>query len=143
MHALGLARHDERTSYIAILDKTFAVLDAQMVSHLQCRGTARIRDRDHDIDVMIWKVADDLAGELFAHTQTCLVDRQIVENRIRPREVDILENAGRVPRFARVVARIQDTVILDIDALTGLEVTHSVKLQGIERDAFRGDHVVS
>ena len=53
-HALpaqGLARHDERAPDVAVLDEALAIREPERVRELQRRGAARVRDRNHDVDV--------------------------------------------------------------------------------------------
>ena len=107
-----------------------------MISHLQCGRAARVGNRDHDIDIVIGEIAHDLAGKLLTHAQTRLVDREIVENGIRAGKVHVLENARRVFGLSRVAPDIQHTVVFDVQAFSGFQVTNPFELQRIERHAF-------
>ena len=46
------------------------------------RGAAGIRDGDHHIDIVARPLTQDLVGQTFAHPQTGLVHRDIVDDRI-------------------------------------------------------------
>src|SRR3989344_3580306 len=49
-----LPRHDEGPAHIAVLDKAFAVWDAQQVSQLRGTGAAGLGDRDDHVDFVGW-----------------------------------------------------------------------------------------
>ena len=142
LRALCLARHDKGAADIAILDKAFAILDAEMIGDLQRRGAARIGNRDNDVDVVIGKIAHDLARQLLAHAQPCLVHGQVIDNRIGSREIHVLEYARRVPGLAVEVTHMQGAVVFDEYTFTRLHITHAFELQDVQRHAFRRDHVV-
>ena len=64
-----------------------------MIGNLQGRRTAGIRYRDDHVNVVVTELPDDLAGQLLTHTEACLVDGQVVQNRIGPGEIDVFEYA--------------------------------------------------
>ena len=111
------------------------------MGHLHRGGPARVRDRYHDVDIVLRPLAHDLSGQLLAHAQSSLVNGQIVDNRIRPGKVHELENARRTASRSRVLPAVQHAIILDEDRLARVHIAQSFKLQYIERDGLRGDHV--
>ncbi len=141
LRALLLAGHDERTADVAILDEAFAVLAPEKLRDLHGSRAARIRNGDHDIDVVIRPDAANLFGEQIAHAQARLVHRDVVDDRIGTREVDIFENAWRVLRHRRALMRIEASVFVDEHRLAGPDVAHARKAEHVERDALRGQHV--
>src|SRR5690606_14476507 len=96
LRALLLAGHDERAPDIAVLHEALAVLHPEHVGDLQ-RGIARgVRDRDHGVDVVVRPQAQDLLAQLLAHAHARLVDRDLVDHRVRTRQVDVFEDARGV-----------------------------------------------
>ncbi len=91
---------------------------------------------------MLRKIPHDLACKFLAHAQARLVHRQVVEDRIRPREVHELEDAGRVADLARISAAVQYAAIFYEDGLAGLHIAQSLELQNVERDALGRHHVL-
>ena len=109
LRALALPRHDEGAADVAVLDEALAVLHAEHVGDLQ-RGVARgVGDRDHRVDVVVRAQAQDLLAELLAHAHARLVHRDVVHHRVGAREVDVLEDAGRVLPAARRTAAVNSS----------------------------------
>src|SRR5687767_15227461 len=73
---------------------------------LQRRGPARIRDRDHHVDVQVLVLAADLLGQLLAHVQARFVDRGAVDQRIGPRQVRSEEHTSELQSLAYLVCRL-------------------------------------
>ena len=119
LRSFRLSRHDERAADVAVLDKAFAILDTKVIGHLQRGRAAGIGYRNDNIDVVFGKIAHDFASQLFAHSQARFVDRQIIENRVRAREIDVFEDARCVAHLMRVIAAMQLTVIFDKDTFAG------------------------
>ena len=92
--ALFLPRHDESAPHIAVFDKSLAERHSELLRQRQCRRPARLRYRDHHIDIVVGPLLEDLLGQLFPHPQPGLVHGDAVHERIRTREVDIFEQAG-------------------------------------------------
>src|SRR5690606_18869273 len=130
--ALGLPRHDERPPDVTVLDEALAVLDAQVVSRLRGRGTARVGNRDHDVDVVIRPLAHDLPGELLAHAQARLVHREVVDDGVGPREVHELEDARRVPYRAGMLVTVQRAVVPDVYRLVRVDVSQPAETYGCD-----------
>ena len=54
-----------------------------------------IRDRDDGVDVMVGPRLKDALGETLALVEAGLIDRNAVDDGVRPGELDVLENARR------------------------------------------------
>ncbi|MCY1166698.1 hypothetical protein D9M73_66470 [compost metagenome] len=61
---------------------------------LRGAGAAGFRDGDDHIDLAGRHGGDHTFGQCFTQVQACLVDRNAVEHRVRPREVHKLKNTG-------------------------------------------------
>ena len=142
LRALCLPRHDKRAADVAILDKAFAILDAKVVGHLQRGRAARVRNRNNHIDVVVREVTHNFAGQLFTHAQSCLIDRQIIENGIGTREINVFEYARCVAHRAGIIAAMECSIVFDIDTLAGSHVPYARELQDIKRHALGRDYVV-
>ena len=113
-----------------------------MIGQLKRRGAAGVRNRDDHIDVVFGALALDLLGELLAHAQARLVDRDAIDDGIRTRQVDVLEDAGRVLRILRALAGVEATVFGDVHRLARLQITDQGEAEYVEGDALGGDHVL-
>src|SRR5690606_13702563 len=141
LRPLLLPGHDESAADVAILDEAFPVGHVQPLCHLQCRGAAGVGYRNHDIDVVVGPVAQDLIGQLFTHTQPRLVDGHAVDDGIRPRQVDVLEDTGRAHRVGSALAGMDVAVHVDVDRLTGVDIAYQLEAQHVQGHALGGDAV--
>ena len=92
--ALLLSRHDEGAPDVAVLDEALSVLEVEVHGQLE-RGRSRgVGNGNDHVDVVVRPDAADLLGQLLAHTQAGLVDGDIVDDGIGPRQIDVLEYAG-------------------------------------------------
>ena len=89
---------------------------------------------------MIRAQPENLGRQFLAHSQTRLVDRQIVDDRVRPGKVHELEYAGRIGFVACVLAAVETAGLVDEDALAGAYVAARVEPQCIQCDALGSDH---
>jgi len=113
-----------------------------MVRQLQRRSTAGIRDRDHNVDVVFRTLAQDLVGQFLTHAQACLVYRNAVDDRIRTRQVDVLEDArGEFRRYGALTG-VQLAVFGDVHRFARREVADQGEAQHVEGHAFGRDHVL-
>src|SRR5690606_11092465 len=140
--ALRLARHDERSPDVAVLDEALAILYSQMVCHLHRGGPAGVRYGDYDVDIVVRPLTDDLPGKLLAHAQPRLVNREVVDDRIGACEVDELENAGRVPNRPLVFPAMELAAVLDEQRFAGGEIAQLAEAENVEGDTFRSNHVL-
>src|SRR5471032_2707441 len=135
--ARSLPRHDESTTDVTVLDEAFAELDAQVVGQFQGSGTAGVRNRDDHVDVVVRALAQDLVGQLLAHAQTRLVDRDAVDDRVRTRQVDVFENARCIFGIGGALTGVQlafvGVTLAEYDRTDGVRVTET-------DDAITGDH---
>ncbi|MCY1349373.1 hypothetical protein D9M69_355590 [compost metagenome] len=113
-----------------------------MVGQFQGRGAAGVRDRDDHVDVVIGALALDLLGQLLAHAQARLVDRDAVHDGVRARQVDVLENAGSVLRVGSALAGEQLAFLGDVHRFARRQVADQGEAEDVQGHAFRGDHVL-
>src|SRR5476649_800577 len=140
--ARSLPRHDESTTDVTVLDEAFAELDAQVVGQFQGSGTAGVRNRDDHVDVVVRALAKDLVGQLLAHAQTRLVDRDAVDDRVRTRQIDVFENARCIFGIGGALAGVQLAVFGDVHRFARREVANQGEAKHVQGHAFRGDHVL-
>src|SRR5437762_8616157 len=84
--AQSLLRLDERAADVAVLDQALAERDAARTREADRRGSARLRNRQHEI-----RVDGRLGGEPLAHPHAGGVDFDAFEPCVRAREVEELE----------------------------------------------------
>ncbi|MCY1534962.1 hypothetical protein D9M68_703470 [compost metagenome] len=113
-----------------------------MVGQFQGRGAAGVRDRDDHVDVVIGALALDLLGQLLAHAQARLVDRDAVHDGVRARQVDVLENAGSVLRVGSALAGEQLAFLGDVHRFARRQVADQGEAEHVQGDAFGSDHVL-
>ena len=113
-----------------------------MVGQFQCRGTAGIGNRDHHIDIVLRTLTEDLVGELLTHAQTRLVHRDAIHDRVRARQIDMLEDAGCVLGVGRALTGEQLAFLGDVYRFARRQIADQGEAEHVERNAFRGDHVL-
>ncbi|MNZ96823.1 hypothetical protein D3C78_1160340 [compost metagenome] len=113
-----------------------------MVGQFQRRGAAGVGNRDNHVDVVVRTLAQDLLGQLLAHAQARLVDRDAVHDGVRARQVDVLENAGSVLRVGSALAGEQLAFLGDVHRFARRQVADQGEAEHIEGNAFGGDHVL-
>ncbi|MNN39066.1 hypothetical protein D3C81_1530900 [compost metagenome] len=91
---------------------------------------------------MIRTLAQDLLGQLLAHAQTRLVDRDTVDDRVRTRQVDVFEDARRQLRIGRALTGVQLAFFGDVHRFARRQVADQGEAEHIEGNAFGGDHVL-
>ena len=91
---------------------------------------------------MLTPVTPDLVGQRRTHAQAGLVNVDVVDHRIRSREVHVLENAGGVGRRRRALACGDQAIGGDEHRLPRLDIANEFKAQAVQRHAFRGDDEV-
>ena len=84
--------------------------------------------------------ARDLLGELLAHAHARLVHGDVVDDRVRPREIHVLEDAGRVAPGRHALLRMHAAVHVDVNCLAGPDVALEREAQHVEGDALRREH---
>jgi hypothetical protein len=90
---------------------------------------------------VVGPLAQDLACQRLSHAQTGLVHRDVVQQRVRPGEIDELENAGRQFLTVRAAVRMQLSVHRDEHRLAGAEVALKLESEHVESHAFRRQRV--
>ena len=141
--ALGLAGHDEGAADVAVLDEALAELDAKPVGELKRDRAARLGDRDDDVDVLGRAQALELVGELLPHAQPRLVNRDAIHQRIRPGEIDMLEDAGCVDAGLDADPGVHFAGEIEVNRLAGGDIALDLEALRIEGHRFRGDHVLA
>ena len=91
---LVVVGHDECPADVAVLDQRFAVFQVELAGDLDGRVAGRIGDRDDDVDLQV--LLSDLLGQEPAEVDPAAVDVDLVDERIRPGEIDPFEQAGRM-----------------------------------------------
>ena len=129
-HALG--RLDEGAADIVVADDAEFERHAGMLAVAERGRHAGIRHRHHDVDLDM-----ALAGELRAEGLADVVDRAAADDGIRPREIDVFEDAGprRLRRERLVAVR---AVLVEHDDLAGLDVADIFGADHVERAGLRG-----
>ena len=84
----------------------------------------------------------DRSRQLLAHAQPCLVDRDVVDDRVGACEIDVLEDARRVPGVPRALADVNGPVHRDDDRLARGEVALQLEPEQVEGDALRGHDIL-
>jgi len=140
--ALRLPGHDEGALDVAVLDEALPILHPEVVGKREARGSAGLGDGDHDIDVVVGPFTENFLRERLSHPQARLVDRHVVDDGVRAREIDVLEDAWRIPGLLATLADVQLPVQSDDHRLARREVADELEPQGVERDALRRHHVL-
>ena len=118
--------------------------DAQLKRHagmlaVTDRGRhAGIRHRHNNINVDV-----TFAGKLRAEGFTHLIDRASTDNGVRPREINVFENAGawRLRRERLVNFGLDDrTLVVEHDDFAGLDVANVFRANDVERTGFRREN---
>ena len=91
---------------------------------------------------MVGPLAENLLRKRLSHPQPRLVDRHVVDDGVGPREVDVLEDARRIPRLLEALADMHLPVQSDDQRLARREVANELEPEGVERDALRRHHVL-
>ena len=141
-HALGLPGHDERTLDVAILDEPLPVLHTEIVGERETRGSTGLRDGNHDVDVVVGPLADDLLRERLTHAQPRLVHRDLVDDGIGAREVDVFEYARGMTRLFHAPAGVDLSAFGDDHRFAGRQIADPLEPERVERDALRRHHVL-
>src|SRR5690606_38067241 len=90
---------------------------------------------------VVGPLAQDLVGQLLPHPQPRLVDGHAVDDGVRPRQIDVLEDAGRAHRIGSALARMDVAVHVDVDRLAGLDIAYQLEAQHVQGHALGGDAV--
>ena len=138
----GLARHDEGAADVAVLHETFAIRQPEPARQFHRRRTARIRNRHHGVDVHPRRHPADALGQVLAHLDPRLVDRDAVDQRIRPRQVNELEHARRLKAALGALARHEVAVDVDQHRLARRHVAQDLETERIDRDTFGGNQIL-
>jgi hypothetical protein len=120
------------------LTKPFAARHADLLRHRLPGGARRFGHRDHHVGHQLG--GDERAAETPAELHARLVDRRAVEERVGPREVDVLEDA-RAVRLVADLADVRHAVLADPQHLTGAQVAHDLVAGDVEHDGFAGHGV--
>ena len=108
---------------------------------MQSAGAARVRDRDHHVDIDLAPAALEFIGQEFPHVQTCFIYRDTVKDRIRTGQIHILENAWIEAGIVAALPAVQIAVKIDEHRFTGRDIAQEFEAQGIQRHAFRCNQI--
>src|ERR1700720_3047802 len=130
--AHALRRLNEGAADIVVSDNAEFEWHAGMLAVADRGGYAGIRHRHHDVDLDM-----AFARQLRAERLSDFIHRSSADDGIRPREVDVFEDAGprRLWRKRLVALR---TVLVEHDDLTGLDVADIFGADDVERAGLRG-----
>jgi len=99
--------------------------------------------RNNDIDIHVGsQLLGDLVSESFTHSQTALVNRDSINDRVGTRKVNVLEDAGREAGRGDKLAASNGQVLVDNHSLTGLEILEISKAATIADNTLGSKHVV-
>lgn len=98
---------------------------------------------DNDINIHVGsQLLGDLVSEGFSHSQTALVNRDAINDRIGTRKVNVLENARREAGLGNKLAAGNGQVLVDNHSLTRLEILEISKAATITDNTLGSKHVV-
>src|SRR5258708_8043931 len=128
-HALG--RLNEGAADVVVSDDAEFERHPGMLAVADRGGHAGIRHRHHDVDLDM-----AFAGELRAEGFSDFIHRSPADDGIRPREVDVFEDAGP-RRFWRKRFVALRAALVEHDDLTGLDVADGFRADYVERAGLR------
>src|SRR5712691_3989146 len=130
--ANALGRLNESAADVMVSDDAEFERYAGMLAVADRGGDAGIRHRHHDVDLDM-----AFARELRAERFSDFIYRSPADDGIRPREIDVFEDAGprRLGRKRFVALR---TALVEHDDLAGLDVADVFRADDVERAGFRG-----
>ena len=110
---------DERAADVAVLDQALAERDPERAREPDRGGRAGVGDRQHEVGV-----DRRLLREPLAHAHARAVHLDAVEPRVRPREVEELEDAERARGRRLDGLHGAHAVVVDDHDLAGLDLAH-------------------
>src|SRR5262249_18373602 len=113
--AAALGRLDEGAADIVVADDAEFVRHARILAVAERGGYGRIRYRHHDVDIDV-----AFACELLAKTLAHFVDRAAADDGVRPREVDVFEDAGPRRLWREWLVAV-GAALVEYDDLAGLD----------------------
>src|ERR1700686_4273146 len=129
--AYALRRLNEGAADVVVSDDAELERHAGMLAVADRGGHAGIRHRHHDVDRDV-----AFARELGAERLADVVDRAAADDGIRPREVDVFEDAGP-RRFRRKRLVALGAALVEHDDFAGLDVPDIFRADDVERAGFR------
>ena len=136
--AHALLRLDEGAADVAVLDQTLVEGNAARAREADRRRRARVGDRHHQVGL-----DGSLAGEPLAHPHPRAVDLDPVDRRVRPGEVEELEDAELPGPLGWTAWLRMDAVLVDHDELAGSDLALELRADEIERAALGRDDRVA
>ena len=107
---------------------------------LRGAGAAGLGDRDDDVDLVGRHGRDDTLGQRLAQIQTRLVDRDAVEHRVGPGQVDEFKNAGLELGVFGALLGMHLALHVHKDGFTGRDVALELVRGAFKRHGFAGHH---
>src|SRR5690606_19475150 len=134
-------RHDKGTANVAVLHEALTVWLIQDAGDFQRDITGRFRDRNDHVDVQIVPLAGNLLTQLGSHVHAGAVDGDLIDKRVRTGEIHVFEQARVADRVVCTLAGKQLALLSDIDRFARGYITQEFEAQGVQRHAFRGNHI--
>ena len=138
--ARGLARHDEGAAHVAVLDKAFAVGNAQQLGQLHGAGPAGFRNRDDGVDLVGRHGGDHALGQRLAHVQAGLVDGDAIQHGVRAGQVHVLEHAGVQLALFGALAGFDLAVAVHEHGFTRSDIALELVQRAFQGHGFAGQH---
>jgi len=140
----GAIAHDKRPGNVPVFHKGFAIRDLENLGYFDRIGSRGFGDRDHDIDVELGgrqNIFANSMGQVDPHLLTGLVDRDPVNDRVRPREIDIFEQTRTTTRHLGYNVRIELLVFVDHNTLPWTYVAFELIGRAHECRGLGGEHI--
>src|SRR4029453_17597571 len=128
---LGL---DKGSADIVIADDAVFERQPRLLRIADGRGHARVRNGDDDVCI-----GRSLARQLPAHLFPYFIDRAATDDRVRPGEIDVFEDAEPRRVFGNETVAL-DALARDHYHLAILDLAHEFRADDVERAGLRGKH---
>ena len=135
-----LPRHDESAAHVAVFHKCLAVGDAQQVRQLGGAGAAGFRNGDDHVNLVGRHGGDDALGQGLAQVQAGLVDRDAVQHRVGPGEVNKFKNTGLELRACGAHLRMHLALQVHKHSFSGLDVALIAVARAFQSHGLAGHH---
>ena len=140
--ARRLPGHDKGPSDIAVFQKPFAVVNAQLHGELHGGRTRSLGDRHYHIDITQPQFGLDTTGEILAHLEPGRIHGSAINQRIRTGEIHVLENTRIQHGRWRAVPGMQAAIEIDENRLARSDIALQPKSQTFERGRFACHEIV-
>jgi hypothetical protein len=90
----------------------------------------------------MWHGVANLVAKKLAHLDARLIDRNAIHQRVRARQIDILEHAGRMHGLLRALPADELSARIDQHGFARLDVAQELEAERINRHALRRDKIL-